>query len=373
MIISKFKILLIFFLIISSSYFAQNQALFTITGKVLDKTTAQPIPYVNIYLDATTLGTSTNNSGNYKIDGIPKGKYKIITSAIGYEKQSNNIFLVDSSIININFKLLPKVYKLNEVNVTAEKDYEWADNFRLFKREFLGTSDFADECKIINPEVIIFKTTKNAKLNVTATEPIQIVNYALGYKVFFEIKDFILSQNREFNYFGNIRFVQLKSNDKDQKKKWAENRKVNYKGSFKHFLKALRDNKLEDNGFQIYSVREPNWNNLRRRNFLSPNISDILRHVSNMESEIKFFNNLMVVYDDWEEEGFQKYRNVMGSNIFKTMKFQTSWISLPYSSATFDILGNIVDDYSSIKLYGYWAWLRVANLLPSNYIYGDNN
>ena len=34
----------------------------------------------------------------------------------------------------------------------------------------------------------------------------------------------------------------------------------------------------------------------------------------------------------------------------------------------FDINENIVDNYKSIKVFGYWGWQKVADLLPTNYI-----
>jgi len=355
-------------LFFSSLIFPQKHEIFSITGKIVDLVSKEPISYVNVFLDATTLGASTNNNGVYSIKNIPKGSYEIIISAIGYERINEYIILKDSLAINRDYDLKPTVYKLQEVSVVAEKDDNWASNFSLFKQEFLGTSEFANDCKILNPEVINFINDKNAKLKVVANAPVEINNYALGYKVYFEIKDFVLFKNREFNYLGNIRFVELEPMSGEQNQKWIKNRRNNFNGSFKHFLIALSKNKLEENSFLIYSVFEPNWDNLRRRNFLSPKVSEIIKNISSIENEMEFSNSLMVVYDDWEENNFQKFRNSMGSNIYKTLSFQTSWITLPYSTATFDINGNLVNDYSSIKIFGYWAWLRVANLLPNNYV-----
>ena len=72
--------------------------------------------------------------------------------------------------------------------------------------------------------------------------------------------------------------------------------------------------------------------------------------------------------EEWEEIGFLEHRNYLGSKIFRVLNHQTSWINLPYGYATFDINGNIVDDYKSIKVYGYWGWQKVACLLPTNYV-----
>ncbi len=348
---------------------SQTKQLHTISGIVISKETGDPLSYVNVFLDATTLGTTTNNYGEYEISRVPTGSYRIIASMIGYERKDRNIQLTNKDTIKINFQLATYSYKLDEINVTTKRDYNWIDDASLFKKQFLGTSENSSECKIVNLEVLEFTKTQNIKLKAEASEPIEVVNKALGYKVFFDLKEFVLRNNKEFNYYGNIRFVELIPKSSEQKNEWIENREKAFNGSFRHFLISLYKNKLSENGFYTYIVNDPNWENLRRRDFLSPNISEVVERVSTIERVMQFDNNIMVTYqDEWEENGFQTYRNYMGSNIYRELNFQTSWINLPYGFVGFDINGNLMTDYKNIKLFGYWAWQRVANLLPTNYI-----
>ena len=55
--------------------FAQQYG--TIQGKVIDKTTRQPIPYANIVLVGTNYGTATDQKGEFKLKNIPIGRYII--------------------------------------------------------------------------------------------------------------------------------------------------------------------------------------------------------------------------------------------------------------------------------------------------------
>jgi hypothetical protein len=55
-----------------------------ITGKVLDKSTGEPLPGVNIIIKGTSYGTSTNLDGEYTILNIQPGKYDITFGFIGY-------------------------------------------------------------------------------------------------------------------------------------------------------------------------------------------------------------------------------------------------------------------------------------------------
>src|SRR5699024_7165265 len=64
----------------SYSFFYQNE----ITGKVTDENGA-PLPGVNITIEGTDKGTTTNFDGEYKIDA-DKGQ-KLIFSSVGFEDQ----------------------------------------------------------------------------------------------------------------------------------------------------------------------------------------------------------------------------------------------------------------------------------------------
>ncbi|WP_246615897.1 TonB-dependent receptor [Aquimarina litoralis] len=64
--------------------FAQETG--TIAGKLLDKeVNNQPLPFANIVVLGTTLGTSSDFDGNYEIPNVPAGTYTLEFSFTGYE------------------------------------------------------------------------------------------------------------------------------------------------------------------------------------------------------------------------------------------------------------------------------------------------
>ena len=79
------------FLLIMSVSFAQKVSL---TGKVSDTKEGTPLVGANVYLAGTSLGTATNEDGNYTISGISQGTYVVKVTYIGYTT------LEDSIIIN---------------------------------------------------------------------------------------------------------------------------------------------------------------------------------------------------------------------------------------------------------------------------------
>ncbi|MDI6765530.1 MAG: TonB-dependent receptor [Bacteroidota bacterium] len=78
------KMLLIIILIILP-YFLWAGTTGKLTGKVTDSKTKEALIGVNILMDGTTLGTSSDINGNYVILNIHPGKYKVKVSYIGYQ------------------------------------------------------------------------------------------------------------------------------------------------------------------------------------------------------------------------------------------------------------------------------------------------
>ncbi len=57
-----------------------------ITGRVTDAETGQPLPGVDVTVEGTMMGASTNVDGYYTILNVPPGTYTIKCSMIGYAK-----------------------------------------------------------------------------------------------------------------------------------------------------------------------------------------------------------------------------------------------------------------------------------------------
>jgi len=88
-----YKKLLFLLLLLPFCVLAQN----TFSGSVLDKTSGQPIPGVNVNVQGTTNGASTDLDGKFQLSNIKKGD-KIVFSFIGY-KSETIVFNNQKSII----------------------------------------------------------------------------------------------------------------------------------------------------------------------------------------------------------------------------------------------------------------------------------
>lgn len=79
------------------------------------------IPFVTISLRGTTIGTSTDETGHYKLINVPTGKYVIVASAIGYKSVDHEIEVLQNQTLEVNFSLEEDAIGLDEVVVTADR------------------------------------------------------------------------------------------------------------------------------------------------------------------------------------------------------------------------------------------------------------
>ncbi len=106
------KIILALITVLSINIFPQT---FSISGKITDKETGSSLAYANVRVLNSSLGTASNLEGEYEIK-LSAGKYKLITSYIGYKTDTISVDL-KSDIKEENFNLLPTDIILPEIVV----------------------------------------------------------------------------------------------------------------------------------------------------------------------------------------------------------------------------------------------------------------
>ena len=85
--------------VLTNSYSQNN----SISGKILSN--GEALPFANVYLKNSNLGTSSDENGFYKIKNIPKRKFTIVISSLGYQKKSVRINFKENQQIKRNFSL----------------------------------------------------------------------------------------------------------------------------------------------------------------------------------------------------------------------------------------------------------------------------
>ncbi len=90
-----------------------------ITGKVIDKTTKEILPGVNIMIEHTTTGAATDENGNFTISNAPTGEWHIVASMMGYQREHKIIYIKADETMELNFELLPTILEMGAVVVTG--------------------------------------------------------------------------------------------------------------------------------------------------------------------------------------------------------------------------------------------------------------
>lgn len=219
---------------------AQNLA--SISGRILDESTGDPIPFTLIYIDGTTVGETTDEQGGFRFDSLTIPS-KLIISHVSYYPQ---VLTVSQKTDQISISLKAKEIVLEEVIVQKKGLRE--KYVKDFRKWFLGTDQYGVKSKILNEDVLVFYNDGD-RLNITATEPLKVMSKLLGYDVHVDLVSCEISYDSDFKANSSA-YVASYFFQAQQGKKFDRNRKRAYFNSSEHFLKALYDNDLARNGFQ---------------------------------------------------------------------------------------------------------------------------
>src|SRR6185437_11600234 len=87
-----------FILFFTCAAIAQNHN-GTIKGFVYDKTTGEPLIYVNVAVENAKTGVQTDVNGYFSIS-LPSGSYTLMVTAIGYDSSSVTVNLLPEAIVS---------------------------------------------------------------------------------------------------------------------------------------------------------------------------------------------------------------------------------------------------------------------------------
>src|SRR6185437_14579596 len=107
------KIVFLILSILLTSYLRAK----TLSGKITDSITHEPISGAIVYIPELKLGTTTDDNGNFKISHIPKGSYEMEVKILGYATFTKQVTIRDNAICNC--PMCPSSYSTNEVVITA--------------------------------------------------------------------------------------------------------------------------------------------------------------------------------------------------------------------------------------------------------------
>lgn len=162
------QFLLMILLLVSADVMTaqQTRALFSISGKVVDAKTGEPVIGAAVNVEDTGIWAISDENGTFFLPDIRPGDYAVQFSCLGFVDKRLS-FVVKKDIPNLTIKLDQNTLALNSVVVTAERDKEGMNTSLKFGANALNhlqmsnvtdISSLLPGGKTVNPDL----TTDNA-------------------------------------------------------------------------------------------------------------------------------------------------------------------------------------------------------------------
>ena len=372
-----------------------SQVLFE--GVIKDAATKEVLQGASIYVPNSTRGTYSDFEGKFSLE-IPITTKEIVISFVGYTTIKTNIDLSDGKNLNKTIYLREIKNELNEVVFIKQKqDKNWERMFQVFKAHFIGNSEIAREAEILNPEDLILneeRLTGKYKLTANANKPLQIKNKITGYIISYELIQFnhiVIGHNQIYTfYLGYPFFKDIIKEEKLNQKKIEKKRLEAYLGSSMHFIRALYNDKLQEEGFNIRELiksRNPEYpSDIEMEKILAEvkltNDYSLIRKLP--EKEINKLGTTLLPISKFtlleNEKKFIKFDNYLNVTytkaapdekylIFSTKgesAFQVSQLKNEDEAVEYFADGNYYNP-ANLFFFGYMGWKKVGDMLPFDY------
>jgi hypothetical protein len=335
-------------------------AQFTISGKVVDAETKEPLQGASVFAQNTTRGTTTNTAGEFTLS-LEKGGYEIIFSFTGYATKT---ITAQGTSQELTVELSKADNTMAEVIIKSSNELEdgWQRYGDFFLKHFIGATAFADSCTLLNPQALKFLYFKKSdRLKILATDPLQVSNRSLGYNLRFELDSFVYYFKSDMNTYRGVCLYTEMDGTPEEKQLWKKNREEAYYGSRLHFLRSYYDSTLTEDGFTVDLLSKTRANKFDR--LANPyDTTYYLYDDSTGNVELWFPVKASISYykKTPAKEYLQQYK------LPSDAKIQISYVDLS-DGIVIKPNGYFFDQKSWVN-QGYWSWKNLADQLPYDYV-----
>jgi TonB-linked SusC/RagA family outer membrane protein len=116
-VLSAFGALVTALLLVVPSLGAQQGG--TVTGRVIQTSTGQPVAAVQVFISALDLGGLTQQNGRYLLQNVPAGTHTLSVSRIGYRTVEAQITIGAGQTVEQNFSVAEEALQLDAIIVTG--------------------------------------------------------------------------------------------------------------------------------------------------------------------------------------------------------------------------------------------------------------
>ncbi|HLO80618.1 MAG TPA: carboxypeptidase-like regulatory domain-containing protein [Chitinophagaceae bacterium] len=331
----------------------------SISGKVLNDANGSPLEGASVYINNSTLGSTTNADGSYRLSGVMPGTYDIIVSFVSFEPIVHRVS-IENKDLKFTFRMNEKATQMRDILVMSDELRK--KRLKTLRDLFLGVTLAGERSRILNEDDIFFEGgNKKGEIIAFSEQPLIVINKELGYKIYFELKKFYLDEVQGRSYFfGFTRYEDL---EKGNRKKWEKRRLQYYQGSTMHFYHCLSDGNTKENDFRIFRIREVDGAEIRT-------ISEVAG-----DSIVKQDSVRQMKYIDVDGSILVKYLNDPYYKSHLKTKVMLSNGAARGIQSTLTILeypcyldrSGLLENPLSVQYSGFWSYEKLANMLPVDY------
>jgi outer membrane receptor for ferrienterochelin and colicin len=108
--------------VVSSFLNTRDSRIGHILGNVIDAESGESLPYVNLVLQGTDLGSASDLKGQFILSDVPAGKYNLIATYIGYKETIlKDIIIQEGNTAEITISMFPSFLISDAVVITASR------------------------------------------------------------------------------------------------------------------------------------------------------------------------------------------------------------------------------------------------------------
>ena len=330
----------------------------TIKGTIYDAKTKETIVGVAVYLDGTSIITTSDTDGKFELVVPGKINANLVLSHLSYEP-----LVVEKPFEHREnkFYLSEKVNILTDVTVVADR-YWRAAKIAVFKDECLGKSDAGKSCVVVNEDDIVLNYNAGTNTLVGyANNPIVIENRFLAYRIVCDLQHFSVqySENTlmpdkivQVSFKGTFSFI-------DQSPfniMYAKRRERLYLHSSSYFWKNFISHTLESAKCRVYN----------RHLRIDPKQYFLVSELLNQKA-LQILPNTKLQ---------RKHPRVPDVPVFGVMGItcngERSDVVFLTDRIFFDDFGN-PDSVDSLVYFGEMGKQRLGDMLPRDFIYRQSS
>ncbi|MCX2680096.1 TonB-dependent receptor [Galbibacter sp. EGI 63066] len=122
-------LLFMLFIGIATTIYSQN----SINGTITNAENNKVVPFASVHFPQLDKGVNSDESGNYILENLPEGTYKIVISSVGYKTHSENVNITGKTLLNI--QLSPSAIEIEQVIVSTPFHKLQSENVMKIERQ----------------------------------------------------------------------------------------------------------------------------------------------------------------------------------------------------------------------------------------------